>query len=441
MRAVDIIRKKRDGETLSSKEIQSFVDAATKLASGNKSDWEEYQLSALLMAIWLKDMNADETALLTQFMTDSGKRFDWSDLPGPKVDKHSTGGVGDKTSLILAPLAAACGCIVPMMSGRGLGHTGGTLDKLEAIPGFRVRLSEKELRDSLTKVGVGLIGQTEEVAPADKTLYSLRDVTGTVESIPLITASILSKKLAEGIDGLVMDVKCGVGAFMKSRDRATALAESIVRVGKANGLRTSAYITAMDAPLGRNVGHCLEVIECIEVLKGKSPGSLEDLSVKLAARMLVLGRLVSDDHAAERKIRDALSSGAGLEKFRQIIAQQGGDPRVIDDYSLFLEAPNRHLLQSTQSGYINDLNAEKIGIGGMLLGGGRKKATDSIDHGVGIMIRKHVGDPVHIGDTILEIHYRDSDTLKHALPFLESATSVSEQQPTYYSLILERFGD
>src|SRR5262245_8373655 len=289
MRPGDVIQTKRDHSELSRAQIDAFVTAAARFARGESAgDWEKYHLTALLMAIYLNDMTPAEAAHLTRAMADSGKRLDLSDLAGAKVDKHSTGGVGDKTSLILGPLAAACGVIVPMMSGRGLGHSGGTLDKLESIPGFNVHLTEAQFRAALQKVGLGMIGQTADIAPADKTLYALRDVTATVESIPLITASILSKKLSEGIGGLVMDVKTGRGAFMKTRERSRALAESIVKVGTANGLKTIAMITAMDAPLGRYVGNALEVIESIEVLKGQGPTDLTELSVKLAARMVEL---------------------------------------------------------------------------------------------------------------------------------------------------------
>src|SRR5262245_29311703 len=285
MRAVDVIRKKRDGQPLSKVEVEAFVRAA---AHGT---WPDYQLSALLMAIFFRGMSADETAWLTGAMARSGAVLDWSDVPGPKVDKHSTGGVGDKTSLILSPLAAACGAIVPMMSGRGLGHTGGTLDKLESIPGFRVHLDLAELYAAMRAVGAAMIGQTAEVAPADKKLYALRDVTGTVECIPLITASILAKKIAEGIQGLVMDVKCGRGAFMKTREDAHRLAQSIAANGTANGVKTEAIITAMDAPLGQAVGNTLEVQECIDILKGGGPADVRDLSVELAARMVRLAGL------------------------------------------------------------------------------------------------------------------------------------------------------
>src|SRR5438132_110284 len=325
MRAVDIIRKKRDGLALEGAEIEAFVRGVTA------GDWPDYQAAALLMAICLRGMTPAETACLTRAMVHSGEKVDLSDLPGPKVDKHSTGGVGDKTSLILAPLAAACGVIVPMMSGRGLGHTGGTLDKLEAIPGFRVGLSLPEFRTALRKVGCALIGQTAEIAPADKVLYALRDVTATVESIALISASIMSKKIAEGIEALVMDVKCGRGAFMKNRPDAQRLAESLVAIGRANGVRTQALLTAMDVPLGRAVGNSLEVIECLETLKGQGPADLEALGVALAGRMLLLAGAAAELPQAEAKVREALASGRGLEKFREVIARQGGDPRVVDD--------------------------------------------------------------------------------------------------------------
>jgi pyrimidine-nucleoside phosphorylase len=325
MRAVDIIISKRDGRTLAREEIRFFVNGVT---AGTLPD---YQASALLMAILLRGMTPEETAWLTDAMVHSGIRVDLGDIPGVKVDKHSTGGVGDKTSLVLAPLAAACGVPVPMMSGRGLGHTGGTLDKLEAIPGFRVNLSLEEMKGALARVGCAMIGQTAQIAPADKKLYALRDVTGTVESIPLISASIMSKKIAEGIDALVLDVKTGSGAFMKTEADSRRLAESLVSIGNASGVTTEAIITAMDAPLGRAVGNALEVIECLDVLKGGGPPDLLEVSVALAARMLVLGQVAGDFAAAEAQVRRAIQSGAGLERFRQIIESQGGDPRVVDD--------------------------------------------------------------------------------------------------------------
>ncbi len=419
MRAVDLIRAKRDGGELSVAEIAAFVRAA---ADGS---WPDYQLAALLMAICIRGMTSAETAVLTRAMAESGTRYRWDDVPGPKADKHSTGGVGDKTSLILAPLAAACGVIVPMMSGRGLGHTGGTLDKLEAIPGFRVNLDESELRDALKKIGVGMIGQTASVAPADRKLYALRDVTGTVESIPLITASILSKKLAEGIDALVMDVKVGRGAFMKTPADAQALADSIVAVGTANGLRTEAILSPMDVPLGRAIGNSLEVIESIETLKGRGPKDLEDLSVTLAARMVHMSGLAD----AEAKVRAALKNGAGLEKFRQIVEQQGGDPRIVDDYSRLPTAPNRVTVTADRSGLVTDLHAEKFGVAAMRLGAGRLRADDRIDPAVGVMIRASIGEQVSVGATVLEVHYRDEAMLKEALRLLGEAVVIDDSGP------------
>ncbi len=394
MRASDILRKKRDGGELSQVEIEAFVRAAAQ------SEWPDYQLSALLMAICIRGMTNAETAHLTRAMADSGTCVDLSDIPGPKVDKHSTGGVGDKTSLILAPLAAACGVVVPMMSGRGLGHSGGTLDKLESIPGFRVGLSVEEFRAALREVGCAMIGQTADVAPADKKLYALRDVTATVESIPLITASILSKKLAEGISGLVMDVKCGRGAFMKTLPEARALAESLVRVGTANGLKVEAIITNMDAPLGRAVGNAVEVWEAIETLKGNGPKDLEDLSVLLAAKMVRMAGLAPDDMTAEAKVRAALALGAGLDKFRQIIERQGGDLRVIDDPSLLLRAESRLQFQeriAKTTGFITQIDAEKVGVAAMHLGAGRQRAEDRIDHTARITLKYRVGDQVYSG--------------------------------------------
>ncbi len=431
MRAVDIIRKKRDGQALDRAEIDTFVDAATRGA------WPEYQVSALLMAIVLRGMSAEETAWLTGAMVHSGVKLDLSDIPGAKVDKHSTGGVGDKTSLVLAPLAAACGVVVPMMSGRGLGHTGGTLDKLESIPGFRVGLSLEEFRTALRKVGCGLIGQTAEIAPADKKLYALRDVTATVESIALISASIMSKKIAEGIGALVMDVKCGRGAFMKNRDDARRLAESLVAIGNANGVRTEALITAMDTPLGRAVGNALEVIECLETLRGRGPKDLETLSVTLAARMLQLGGAAASTEEAEGKVRTALSSGRGLEKFRDIIAQQGGDPRVIDDYARLPAAPQRAVFSADRNGYITNLDAELIGRATMVLGAGRNRVEDAVDHAVGALVMAKRGDAIRAGQPVVELHYRDAGQLEAALQLVRSACTIEDQPPAPQPIILE----
>jgi pyrimidine-nucleoside phosphorylase len=430
MRAVDIILKKRDGGGLSRAEIGFFVAGVT---AGTLPD---YQASALLMAIVWRGMTPEETAWLTDAMVESGIRVDLAEIPGLKVDKHSTGGVGDKTSLILAPLAAACGVPVPMMSGRGLGHTGGTLDKLEAIPGFRVNLSLEEMKAALTRVGCAMIGQTAQIAPADKKLYSLRDVTGTVESIPLISASIMSKKVAEGIDALVLDVKTGSGAFMKTESDSRRLAESLVSIGNASGVKTEAIITAMEAPLGRAVGNALEVIECIDVLKGKGPPDLIDVSVELAARMLVLGRVAADRADAARQVRGAIASGAGLERFRQIIEVQGGDPNVVDDYARFPAAPRRHVVAAPREGYVTRLDAALVGRASVALGAGRDRVEDAVDPAVGILIAAKPGDAVRAGDPVLEIHYRETARLDAALALTACAIGIGDIPPAPSTLIV-----
>jgi pyrimidine-nucleoside phosphorylase len=430
MRAVDIILSKRDGRTLAREEIRFFVDGVT---AGSLPD---YQASALLMAILLRGMTAEETAWLTDAMVHSGVRVDLHDIPGAKVDKHSTGGVGDKTSLVLAPLAAACGLIVPMMSGRGLGHTGGTLDKLEAIPGFRVGLSLEEMKTALKTVGCAMIGQTAQIAPADKKLYALRDVTGTVESIPLISASIMSKKIAEGIDALVLDVKTGSGAFMKTERASRRLAESLVSIGNASGVLTEAVITDMDVPLGRAVGNALEVIECVEVLKGRGPTDLTDVAVDLTARMLVLGGVAADRAAAEARVRDAIASGAGLERFRRIIEHQGGDPRVIDDYGRLPSAPGRHVIPAPRGGFVTYVDAELVGRASVALGAGRDTVDAEVDAAVGIMLAATEGDAIHAGDPVFELHYRDRAKLPHAVDMLSRAMAIGATRPAARRLIV-----
>jgi pyrimidine-nucleoside phosphorylase len=430
MRVVDIIMKKRDGGALSRSEIGFFITGVT---AGTLPD---YQASALLMAILLRGMSAEETAWLTDAMVDSGIRVDLDDIPGLKVDKHSTGGVGDKTSLVLAPLAAACGLLVPMMSGRGLGHTGGTLDKLESIPGFRVNLSLEEMRAALAAVGCAMLGQTAQIAPADKKLYALRDVTGTVESIPLISASIMSKKIAEGIDALVLDVKTGKGAFMKTEANSRKLAESLVSIGNASGVKTEALITAMDAPLGRAVGNALEVIECLDILKGQGSPDLVDVSVELTARMLVLGKIADDRKSAEHRVRGAIASGEGLERFRRIIETQGGDPHVVDDYSRLPSAPNRHLVRATAVGYLTELDAELVGRASVVLGAGRDRVEDPVDHSVGIMLLAKPGDQVSAGDAILELHYHDTAKRDRALELAHRAFSIGDQPPSVRPVIV-----
>ena len=430
MRAVDIILSKRDGRTLTREEIRFFVDGVT---AGTLPD---YQASALLMAILLRGMTAEETAALTDAMVDSGVRVDLRDIPGVKVDKHSTGGVGDKTSLILAPLAAACGVPVPMMSGRGLGHTGGTLDKLEAIPGFRVNLSLEEMKAALARVGCAMIGQTAQIAPADKKLYALRDVTGTVESIPLISASIMSKKIAEGIDALVLDVKTGSGAFMKTEADSRRLAESLVAIGNASGVKTEAIITAMESPLGHAVGNALEVIECVEVLKGRGPRDLIDVSVELTARMLVLGHVADGLPAAILKVQQAIASGAGLERFRGIIEVQGGDPRIVDDYDRMPHVADRHVVTASRGGFVTAVNAELVGRASVALGAGRDRVDDPVDPAVGIMVVAKPGDAVRQGAPVLELHYRDRARLEVAIRLTSQAITIGDEPPPPARLIV-----
>jgi pyrimidine-nucleoside phosphorylase len=430
MYAIDIIRRKRDGLRLTDAEIDAFV------AGASSGSWPDYQVAALLMATFLLGMSEAETAALTRAMVASGTRLDLSDLPGPKVDKHSTGGVGDKTSLILAPVAAACGVFVPMMSGRGLGHSGGTLDKLEAIPGFRVHLSLAEFRAVLAKVGCAMIGQTAEIAPADKKLYALRDVTATVESIPLITASIMSKKIAEGIGGLVLDVKCGQGAFMKTPDAARALARALVDTGHANGVATRAVLTAMDVPLGNCVGNALEVRESIAVLRGEGPEDLAALSLALAADMIHLGGLAATLPDASAKVRHALASGQGLERFRKLVEEQGGDPYVVDDPRRLPVAPEQHIVRAERAGFVADIHAELVGRACVLLGAGRLRVEDRIDPGVGIVLLAHRGAEIRAGAGLLEVHHGPRSRLPEALGLLRQAVVLADAPAEAAPLVL-----
>jgi len=369
-------------------------------------------------------------------MVRSGVRVDLSDIPGVKVDKHSTGGVGDKSSIVIAPLVAACGAVVPMMSGRGLGHTGGTLDKLESIPGFRTGLSLDELRSAITTIGCALIGQTADVAPADRRLYALRDVTGTVESIPLISASIMSKKIAEGIGGLVLDVKTGSGAFMKTLEDARALARSLIAIGEGSGVHCEALITRMDTPLGTHVGNASEVIECLEVLKGRGPEDTRELSISLASRMLVVSGVDTDPAHAEARIRGALNSGAGLDTFRRIIENQGGDPRVVDDYSLLPAAADEHRVAAPAGGFVN-LESEGIGRAAVALGAGRATLDDVVDPGVGIEILATAGVQVKTNDPVLLVRHRGGRGLDTAMALLDAAVTISETPPPARPLIVE----
>ena len=422
MRFVDAIAAKRDGRSLSQDEIEAFVRGVT---DGTIPD---YQASALLMAIVLRGMSDAETAWLTDAMVRSGDRVDLSDIPGVKVGKHSTGGVGDKTSIVLAPIAAACGVIVPKMSGRGLGHTGGTLDKLESIPGFRITLSIDEFKSVLRDVGTSIIGQTASLAPADKKLYALRDVTATVESIPLISSSIMSKKLAEGSNALVLDVKCGDGAFMKDPARARELAASMVAIGTQAGVRTEAVITDMDAPLGCAIGNSLEIIECLETLKGQGPGDLTAVVVRLASRMVVLAGLASDDRTASARVAHALESGRALETFARMIERQGGNPRVTENYALLPSAPARVICSASHSGYLTALKAEAIGKASNVLGAGRSTVGDAIDHGVGVVVLAKPGDRVTRGQPLVELHHRGRG-VEDALEFCRAAIAIDDEPP------------
>jgi pyrimidine-nucleoside phosphorylase len=431
MRAVDIIQKKRDGGVLTEEEIRFFVAGVTDFSL------PDYQAAALLMAILLRGMTAAETSVLTDAMVQSGARVDLSDIPGIKVDKHSTGGVGDKSSIIIAPLVASCGGVVPMMSGRGLGHTGGTLDKLESIPGFRTNLSIAEMRSALSAIGVALIGQTAQIAPADKRLYALRDVTGTIESVPLISASIMSKKISEGIDALVLDVKCGTGAFMKTREAARELAGSLVGIGKAAGVKTQAVISAMNWPIGFAVGNANEIVECIELLKGNGRPDLIQNALELSERMLVVCGAARDRPAAAAMCRRALDSGRALERLRAIIERQGGNPRVIDDYALLPRAPEEHVIRADRDGFLTALDAGLVGRASVVLGGGRNQVEDEIDPGVGIMVPATVGDEVRRGDALLRVLYRSEERLAQARPLLMQAIHIGETPPTMMPLVID----
>jgi pyrimidine-nucleoside phosphorylase len=431
MRAVDLIRQKRDGHALSADAIRAFISGVTD------GSWADYQTSALLMAIVLRGMTIDEATVLTDAMVRSGEKLDLSEFGGIPVDKHSTGGVGDKTSLVLAPLAASCGAIVPMMSGRGLGHTGGTLDKLEAIPGFRTGLTIDEMRHSLRKTGCALIGQTDAIAPADRKLYALRDVTATVESIPLICGSILSKKIAEGIGALVLDVKVGRGAFMKTEADARQLATWLAGIAERNGVRTEAMLTAMDMPLGRAVGNANEVVESIETLKGRGPRDVTELSVRLAARMLVLSGRATDDAEADAQVRRALASGAGVEKFRDIIAAQGGDPKVVDDYSRLPSAAHREDWRAPRAGIVATIDAELVGRAAVALGAGRDRAEAGVDPAAGIDIASPPGTRVQEGDTVFVLACSDANRARAARALLDEAVVIGDEAPPERPLVID----
>lgn len=419
----ELIKKKRDGKELSREEIEFIVSGYTH------DGVPDYQISAFLMATFLRGMSRAETNALMQAMLHSGQVLDFSELPARKIDKHSTGGVGDKTSLVLAPVVAAGGVYVPMLSGRGLGHTGGTLDKLEAIPGFNVNLTLDQFREILGRVGCAMIGQTAEVAPADKKLYALRDVTATVESMPLICASIMSKKLAEGIDGLVLDVKTGSGAFMKREEDSEALARLMVEAGDDMGKRMVALITDMDQPLGNKVGNALEVEECIDILRGGGPEDLRILSLELCGWMFYLGERVNSVEEGKRLAWDLIATGRALAKFREMIAAQGGDPGVVDSPSRLPRAQRVGNVFAPAEGFVTAIACERIGVASLLLGGGRAKKEDKIDPAVGLTLQKKVGDFVHANDTLCTIHYNDDRNLAEVRNMLAEAFTIGEHLP------------
>jgi pyrimidine-nucleoside phosphorylase/thymidine phosphorylase len=419
-RAIDVIRKKRDGGELSRDEIDYLVNSYTR------GDIPDYQVSAWLMAVVLRGMTRAETASLTDAMLHSGEVLNLSSLAARKVDKHSTGGVGDKTSLVLAPLAAAAGVAVPMISGRGLGHTGGTLDKLEAIPGFNVNLPVAQFRRVLEACGCAMIGQTAEIAPADRKLYALRDVTGTVESPYLICASIMSKKLAEGIDALVLDVKTGSGAFMKGEKDAVFLAELMVETGERMGKKVVALITDMDQPLGRMIGNALEVVEVVEVLRGEGPEDLRQLCIELAGWMLHLGGVADEVEDGKTQSEKLIASGKGLDRFRQMVELQGGDPRVVDDAKKLPQARHTTIVSSPKNGYLASLQCEQVGTACVILGGGRERKEDSVDPAVGIVLHKKVGDAVSVGETLATIHYNAETRAARAQQLLEASYQIAD---------------
>ena len=434
-RAIDVIRKKRDGVELSRVEIEGLISAYTK------GEIPDYQVSAWLMAVVLKGMTRPETAALTDAMLHSGDVLDLSSLPLKKVDKHSTGGVGDKTSLVLAPLAAAAGVAVPMISGRGLGHTGGTLDKLEAIPGFNVNLPVAEFRRVLEICGCAMIGQTAEIAPADRKLYALRDVTGTVESPYLICASIMSKKLAEGIDALVLDVKTGSGAFMKSEKDAVFLAELMVETGVRMGKRVVALITDMDQPLGNMIGNALEVVEVVEVLRGGGPEDLRELCLETAGWMLHLGGVSKTVAEGKQQSAKLISSGKALEKFRQLVELQGGDAGVIDDSKRLPQAKHTLQVSSVRTGFLASLQCEQIGTACVILGGGRERKEDLVDPAVGIVLHKKVGDQVAAGEPIATVYYNAEAQAARARQLIEASCAIEDTAPSAKRPLIHRVID
>lgn len=419
MNIVDIILKKRDGQVLNAEEIHFFVDGVK-----NKTI-PDYQISALLMAIYFSGMDAEEVATLTREMAYSGDRLSFPSLRHPIVDKHSSGGVGDKTSLVIAPIVAACGLPIAKLSGRGLGFTGGTIDKLESIPGFRTEIREEEFAEFVGRDGIAIIGQSADIAPVDKVLYALRDVTGTVDSLPLIAASIMSKKLADGSDAIVLDVKYGSGAFMKTPEDAIALAKVMVGIGEDNGKKTIALVTDMRQPLGCAVGNAVEVKEALETLRGGGPDDFRAECLALASAMLIAGERAASEKEAHELIREAIASGKALAKFVAMVKNQGGDTAYVEDPSLFPQAKYSMEGKADKDGIISAINAEKIGHSSLQLGAGRRRTEDAIDPAVGLYIKKKVGDAVKKGDVLFTVEANDEERGREAVKMAESAYSIS----------------
>jgi pyrimidine-nucleoside phosphorylase len=431
MRTVDLIHRKRDGEELSAEEIQFLVDGYTR------GDIPDYQMSAFLMAVFFSGMADREVGALTEKMMNSGDIVNLSDVPGMKVDKHSTGGVGDKTSLIASPIAAAAGVIVPSIAGRALGHTGGTLDKLESIPGFQTDLTIEQFKAQLTQIGIAFIGQTPEVAPADGKLYALRDATATVESIPLIASSIMSKKLAEGVDALVLDVKVGAGAFMKRQVDARRLAQMMVSIGRRVDKRVQALITDMGQPLGYAIGNALEVMEVSQTLQNAGPADLTRLSLELAARMIFLAKITKSLDDARELAQAKLLDGSGYRKFKEVIQAQGGNPQVLDRFELLPNATGAREISTSRGGYISAIDAELIGQASSMIGAGRSTKEDTIDPAVGVILEVKVGQKIEAGSILCRLYHTTEDNLEEAAELIEDAFRISQQPTEERDLILE----
>jgi len=431
MRTVDLILRKRGGEELSVDEIQFLVNGYTT------GEIPDYQMSAFLMATFFSGMEDRELSALTECMMNSGEVLSLSSIPGLKVDKHSTGGVGDKTSLICAPIAAAAGVVVPMVSGRGLGHTGGTLDKLESIPGFRTDLTIDQFRGQLASLGLCFIGQSEEIAPADKRLYALRDVTGTVESIPLIASSIMSKKLAEGVDALVLDVKVGNGAFMKKQVDARRLAQAMVGIGRRLDKRVQALITDMNQPLGFAIGNALEVMEVSQTLQKAGPADLTRLSLELAARMIHLGKRAETLDEARKIAEDKLMDGSAYAKFKAVVEAQGGNSQALDRFDLLPNATGMREVVTPRAGFVSAIMAEDIGRASQMMGAGRARKEDAIDPAVGVILEVKVGEKVDAGSVLCRLYYTNEEGLEEAAELVEDAFRISGTRPEERELILE----